>query len=407
MTTALLLIDLQAEFLSHGGNFLISATSRLALLRNTAKVVRSFRVREEPIIWVRSEYALRSTQPLGNLLEGTHSGKKPCCAPNTEGAEFPVEVQALQAPDDVLLTKGWYSAFKETNLEELLRQRGITHLFIGGLLTNVCVSATAEDAVKSCGLTVTILEDCLGWRKFRSHEMALSKMRAAGVIVSTQYKALGTPAHQPTLYYGIAFVPMRLRVMCDPKETRTPPFLGLNHRGKTPVLVDPQEGGDIIVNESIAILHYIDTYFEPKQTLLPSISARRAYSVALTRIQETENLHSIYDELEDAHFNAENSGKPLETAERAKLIDCVYKELDFWETYAKQTLFISGNEFGLADCAFFPLLAYMVHRGFEWTARWQNLHNYFLRVRERNCAQHAQPLGWDQPGKTNVWANTT
>ncbi|KAJ7039613.1 hypothetical protein C8F04DRAFT_1209037 [Mycena alexandri] len=142
----------------------------------------------------------------------------------------------------------------------------------------------------------------------------------------------------------ICFTPVRLRVMCYPKQTRSPAFLELNHRGKTP---------------------------------------------------ETENLHNTYDALEDAHFGAEKAGNFLDLDERAELVAK-------WEVYANKSTYIAGEEFGLADCAFSPLLGYMVHRGFDWTRP-----AYFERVwergREKGCAQRAQPAGWDRQGRENVW----
>ena len=238
--------------------------------------------------------------------------------------------------------------------------------------------------------------------------------------------------------------------MSDPKETRLPPFLALNQRGKTPVFVDilsaPSSSSDIGVattiniNESLAILQYLETYYRPDIPLLPPISCRKERALVLSRVQETENLHHAYDALEDAHFAAANkSAEPLDGVQRANLIHDVHHELDFWEVYAEKSHFIAGDDFGLADCALFPILAYMVHRGFEWRRptsdnagdsvtsptinrkgkvvaeatevdAWPNLKAYFDRVwnrgGENGCAQKAQPQGWNRRGKANVWKGT-
>ncbi|KAJ6577407.1 hypothetical protein B0H19DRAFT_931912 [Mycena capillaripes] len=262
-----------------------------------------------------------------------------------------------------------------------------------------------------------------------------------------RHEVFGLPLQEPVLYYvngsipswrvlmalyekEISFTAIRLKVMCDPKETRSPAFLELNHRGKTPVFIDPLSATDdpetekVTINESIAILQYIETYHRPERPLLPPIAQRSARALALARIQETENLHNIYDALEDAHFKREKCGEPLDSEERAELITNVHEELDYWEVYASRTAYIAGDEFGLADCAFFPLLGYMVHRGFDWERpvkepdstsqggadAWPHLRAYFERVwergREKGCAKRAQPAGWDQRGKVNVWTGT-
>lgn len=192
--------------------------------------------------------------------------------------------------------------------------------------------------------------------------------------------------------------------MSQPKETRLPDFLAINHRGKTPVLVD----GDTAINESLAILFYIEDYLGPNVPLLPPLTERVARARALARIQETENLHHIYDELEDAHFNAANrKTAPLTDSDRAELIDAVYSELDFWEKYAAEADFIAGPSFTLTDAAFFPFLGYMLHRGFDWNdARWPNLKKYYERVWEKESARKAQPDGWEGRGKANVFRGT-
>jgi glutathione S-transferase len=202
---------------------------------------------------------------------------------------------------------------------------------------------------------------------------------------------------------GVEFDEKRLKVMSNPKETRLPDFLALNHRGKTPVLVD----GDTLVNESLAILYYIEDYLGLNRPLLPARSDKTARARVLSRIQETENLHMAYDALEDAHFDAANAVTgPLTDERRADLIDAVYSELAFWEKYAGEGDFIAGPLFTLADAAFFPFLGYMLRRGFQWNGHWPNLLQYYERVWARDCAQKAQPEGWIGRGRVNVFKGT-
>jgi glutathione S-transferase len=187
-------------------------------------------------------------------------------------------------------------------------------------------------------------------------------------------------------------------------------------------IAEEAEPETVTINESLAILQYIENYYKPDCPLLPPSSERRLRAIALARIQESENLRLAYDTLEHEHFEAEHSGSKLNDAERAGLIEDVNKELDYWEAYAARTSFIAGDNFGLADCALFPCLAYMVHRGFEWQRRqcnvssteevdsWPSLKAYFQRVWDRGgrdgCAQKAHPTGWERKGKANVWKGT-
>ncbi len=49
-------------------------------------------------------------------------------------------------PQDLVVHKPRYSGFYSTNLDVLLRERGIRHLVFTGIATNVCVESTLRDA---------------------------------------------------------------------------------------------------------------------------------------------------------------------------------------------------------------------------------------------------------------------
>jgi nicotinamidase-related amidase len=49
-------------------------------------------------------------------------------------------------PDDIVLKKPRFGSFHGTDLEVILRSRGIDTLIIGGIATNVCVDTTAREA---------------------------------------------------------------------------------------------------------------------------------------------------------------------------------------------------------------------------------------------------------------------
>lgn len=200
---------------------------------------------------------------------------------------------------------------------------------------------------------------------------------------------------------NVPFRAERLKVMSDPKETRLPQFLAINPRGKTPVLVDADEAHTTI-NESLAVLLYVETYHGLERPLLPAVERRTDRARALARMQESENLHAAYDLLEDAHFH----GEPFD---RAALVHGVETELGFWERYAAASTYIAGDEFTLADCAFFPILAYMLHRGFVLDGeRWPGLARYYNTVwaRPSGCASKSQPEGWETPKGVNIFTGS-
>jgi ureidoacrylate peracid hydrolase len=62
---------------------------------------------------------------------------------------------------DLVVPKHRYSGFFETNLDSILRARGVRHLIVTGCTTSVCVESTVRDAMfRDYGCVV--LEDCTG-----------------------------------------------------------------------------------------------------------------------------------------------------------------------------------------------------------------------------------------------------
>jgi nicotinamidase/pyrazinamidase len=81
-----------------------------------------------------------------------------------------------------------YSAFQArtddgTPLPELLRERGVQHLYLMGLATDYCVKATALSA-REHGFEVTVVADGVRAVNLQPHDgdAALEEMRAAGAV---------------------------------------------------------------------------------------------------------------------------------------------------------------------------------------------------------------------------------
>lgn len=189
---ALVIIDLQNEFLAPAGRYRILDASKEALLKNLAVLVPKFR-EQGRVIWVKSIYdnkdgtrsddssdsSSSSSSPRDHIvyLAGTHKGKHPCCAAGSTNAEIYPAASALIADADTILTKTSYSAFKDTNLLSMLQAHTVRSVYFCGLLSNMCVLATLIDGVQIDGFKVHAVTDCLGWRRETSHQRALGRMR--------------------------------------------------------------------------------------------------------------------------------------------------------------------------------------------------------------------------------------
>jgi nicotinamidase-related amidase len=85
-------------------------------------------------------------------------------------------VTAADIKRDLFRQKSYYSAFKDGTLVQTLRAKFVTEIYICGALTNISVFATAMDAARH-GYSITIVEDCVGYRSKARHDEALRQLR--------------------------------------------------------------------------------------------------------------------------------------------------------------------------------------------------------------------------------------
>jgi glutathione S-transferase len=79
------------------------------------------------------------------------------------------------------------------------------------------------------------------------------------------------------------------------------------------------------------------------------------------------------------------------------------QELVFWEMYLTKTTFIACDKFTLADCAFYPVIAYLIYRGLN-IDKFPALENYVSMLKTKPASINAHPRGWeDKVGKRNVF----
>ncbi len=126
---ALLLIDLQNYF-----HQIVRP-----ILKNLLKVIQSCRQKDIPIIFTQHGHTDPRSDAgiLGQWWgEVIHQG--------TKDWQFLPEIKIES--EDMILPKKRYSAFYETDLEKILRSKGIQDLIISGVMTNLCCETTARDA---------------------------------------------------------------------------------------------------------------------------------------------------------------------------------------------------------------------------------------------------------------------
>ncbi len=91
-------------------------------------------------------------------------------------------------PGEVVIDKPGYSAFPATDLALILAVRGIRHLIICGLTTDVCVHSTLRDAVDR-GFECLVAGDLCAATEEENHRAALATIATEGGIFGAVARA--------------------------------------------------------------------------------------------------------------------------------------------------------------------------------------------------------------------------
>ena len=83
----------------------------------------------------------------------------------------------VPSPEDIVLEKTTYSPFASTDLEDILRERGITRLYITGLHTDCCARHASGDAFQK-GYDLVWITDALQAFTEQAHQAGLEYFKA-------------------------------------------------------------------------------------------------------------------------------------------------------------------------------------------------------------------------------------
>jgi nicotinamidase-related amidase len=173
--TAVVLIEYQNDFTSEGGvlhdavNDVMESTG---MLDNSRRLVEAARaagatVVHAPITFMAG-YGELSEHPYG-ILKGVVDST--AFVKGEWGAEI-VDSLAPQEGDVVVEGKRGLDTFATTNLDFILRARGITTIALGGFLTNCCVESTMRSGYEK-GYQVITLSDCVAATSPEEHQNAI------------------------------------------------------------------------------------------------------------------------------------------------------------------------------------------------------------------------------------------
>ena len=188
---ALVVVDVQNDFVSPQG----SAAKRgedvgaaMAMVPNLIRLIDEGRRVGLTIVYIRTTHSEWTDTPSWIYRSSQRSGLN-TCREATWGAELYEGIVPL--PSERVVIKHRYSAFINTDLNTVLKARGIQSVLVCGVATNVCVETTARDAYMF-DYYVTMIDDCSAAYEPKLHMGTLDNMRRHFGLVASSGEIIET-----------------------------------------------------------------------------------------------------------------------------------------------------------------------------------------------------------------------
>ena len=140
--TAMLVVDMQNDFVQEGAP--IEIPRARAMVPRLNRLLDVCRAHQIPVIYIH--HAIRGGDIDAGRLADHHEAIRNNQAIIAGTPNVEIYEGLKPQPGDLVVAKPRYSAFYGTDLEAILRSKGIDTLIIGGTVTNVCCESTTRDA---------------------------------------------------------------------------------------------------------------------------------------------------------------------------------------------------------------------------------------------------------------------
>ena len=166
---ALLLIDIQIDFLSDNGRMPVGAANAERVISVANRMVALFEERGWPIIVIYNQF--KKSDVMGNFF------RRYAAVEGSDGGRMDPRVLVHDARS---FSKAKSSAFTNPDFCAYLKMTGIDHVVICGVYAEGCVRATAFDAQRA-GLDTVVLSDGVASNRKPKYKWALSHLRKRGI----------------------------------------------------------------------------------------------------------------------------------------------------------------------------------------------------------------------------------
>jgi ureidoacrylate peracid hydrolase len=182
---ALLVVDVQNDFVADGGFFDQVGADVKTIQRAIpplAQLIDRARAAGVLVVFIQAIYDPQYLSAPMRERDLRVGRRMPRCLTGSWGADFHV---IAPRPNEPVVIKHRYSAFANSQLDDLLKRHDIRSLLLTGVATDTCVESTGRDAY-FIDYYVTLVADCCAGAAEGDHLMALERFaRDYGAVVSS------------------------------------------------------------------------------------------------------------------------------------------------------------------------------------------------------------------------------
>jgi ureidoacrylate peracid hydrolase len=181
---ALVVVDVQNDYCHSRGVYSrndLKCFDMQSVIAATAKAVTECKRRGIPVIYLRMAW---NTDATGFPIDAGLIVEQSRPFIRTEGLRrgtWGAEVMEELPVADYLVDKTRYSGFHNTGLEALLRGLQIETIYLAGVITNMCVEATARDAFHR-DFRFVVMSDCVSGFNRKLHDASLETLQIFGKV---------------------------------------------------------------------------------------------------------------------------------------------------------------------------------------------------------------------------------